>query len=132
MPISPSMPLLSLASSANFQRAAEWFLCWRSYCVRLTGYKKPRRARVRARVMGYYSEPESLALRDRNAAPGFSDCWSARPLAERAAFEAKIPTEVLRQDRSAVHHEGGLIEIVSNAIVVLLLSGRDQPPFCSR
>jgi hypothetical protein len=33
----------------------------------------------------------------------------ARPLAERAAFEAQIPTEVLRQDqsRSAVHHEGG-------------------------
>jgi hypothetical protein len=33
----------------------------------------------------------------------------ARPLAERAAFEAQIPTEVLRQDqrRRAVHHEGG-------------------------
>jgi hypothetical protein len=43
------------------------------------------------------------------ARAGFFDCWSARPLAERAAFEAQIPTEVLRQDRSrsAVHHEGG-------------------------
>jgi hypothetical protein len=32
----------------------------------------------------------------------------ARPVAQRAAFEAQIPTEVLRQDqsRSAVHHEG--------------------------
>jgi hypothetical protein len=31
----------------------------------------------------------------------------ARPVAQRAAFEAQIPTEVLRQDqsRSAVHHE---------------------------
>src|SRR6266436_2367956 len=32
----------------------------------------------------------------------------ARPVAQRAAFEAQIPTEVLRQDqsRSSVHHEG--------------------------
>src|SRR5260221_11471447 len=31
-----------------------------------------------------------------------------RPVAQRAAFEAQIPTEVLRQDqsRSAVYHEG--------------------------
>src|SRR5215831_1143142 len=32
-----------------------------------------------------------------------------RPIAHRAAFEAQIPTEVLRQNprRSPVHHEGG-------------------------
>jgi hypothetical protein len=32
----------------------------------------------------------------------------ARPIAHRAAFEAQIPTEVLRQDenRMPVHHEG--------------------------
>ena len=32
----------------------------------------------------------------------------ARPVAQRAAFEAQIPTKVLRQDqsRSSVHHEG--------------------------
>jgi hypothetical protein len=32
----------------------------------------------------------------------------ARPIAHRAAFEAQIPTEVLRQDESRrpVHHEG--------------------------
>src|SRR5260221_6513770 len=34
--------------------------------------------------------------------------FRARPIAQRAAFEAQIPTEVLRQDqsRSSVHHEG--------------------------
>src|SRR5262249_42877863 len=33
----------------------------------------------------------------------------ARPVAQGAAFEAQIPTEVLRQNpsRSPVHHEGG-------------------------
>src|SRR5262245_15833282 len=48
-------------------------------------------------------------------APWVFDCWSARPLAERAAFEAQIPTEVLRQDRSrsAVHHEGGDLTDIS-------------------
>jgi hypothetical protein len=46
----------------------------------------------------------------------------ARPLAERAAFEAQIPTEVLRQDqsRSAVHHERGAASGDADSTVVYL------------
>jgi hypothetical protein len=64
----------------------------------------PLPAREQQLARGRNAEEENHCAR----AVGFRLLVSA-PLAERAAFEAQIPTEVLRQDqsRSAVHHEGG-------------------------
>src|SRR6266446_1826319 len=81
---------------------------------------------ARARVMGSYISNRNVCAqtwnlfnddrctlsenwtRDLSGTALVSAAVRARPVAHSAAFEAQIPTEVLRQDqsRSSVHHEG--------------------------
>ncbi len=64
-------------------------------CRATAPVSRPKRACARHGVLHNFASAVSAAVR-------------ARPVAQRAAFEAQIPTEVLRQDssRSPVHHEG--------------------------